>query len=132
MVASYTSFVELSSLNVKIENLEDELHDEKENHRGALTKCQELEEQLQRNNQNCPTRSVTEADPRSKQDNELAAAAEKLQECQETILLLGKQLKSMCPQTEQVASSPSQEQTLNLEEDNESATSTKKSRQQID
>lgn len=48
MVASYTSFVELSSLNVKIENLEDELHDEKENHRGALTKCQELEEQLQR------------------------------------------------------------------------------------
>ena len=32
MVASYTSFVELSSLNVKIENLEDELHDEKENH----------------------------------------------------------------------------------------------------
>lgn len=37
MVASYTSFVELSSLNVKIENLEDELHDEKENHWGALT-----------------------------------------------------------------------------------------------
>ncbi|VVA91916.1 unnamed protein product [Arabis nemorensis] len=128
MVESYRSLetksseleLELTSLKGKIENLEDELQNEKENHRQALTKCQELEEQLQRNNQNCPTCSVTEADPKTKQDNELAAAAEKLAECQETILLLGKQLKSMCPQTEQVASSPSQEQTLNHEEeDNE-------------
>ncbi|CAH8385501.1 unnamed protein product [Eruca vesicaria subsp. sativa] len=137
--------IELSSLKGKIENLEDELHEEKENHREALTKCQELEEQLQRyvktehysffyyhkvsknlqnfrDKQKCPTCSVNEADPKTKQDNELAAAAEKLQECQETILLLGKQLKSMCPQTEQVASSTSQEQTLNQEEDNEYAT----------
>uniref|UniRef100_A0A1J3CA58 Filament-like plant protein 4 n=1 Tax=Noccaea caerulescens TaxID=107243 RepID=A0A1J3CA58_NOCCA len=110
--------IELSSLKSKIENLEVELHEEKENHRVALTKCQELEEQLQRNNQNCPTCSVAEVDdPKSKQDNELAAAAEKLAECQETILLLGKQLKSMCPQTEEVASSPSQEQTLTPEEE---------------
>ncbi|KAG7592318.1 Filament-like plant protein [Arabidopsis thaliana x Arabidopsis arenosa] len=132
MVESYRSLetrsseleIELTSLKGKIENLEDELHGEKENHREALAKCQELEEQLQRNNQNCPNCSVTEADPKSKQDNELAAAAEKLAECQETILLLGKQLKSMCPQTEQVASSPSQEQqALNPEED-EYATST--------
>ncbi|KAJ4879528.1 Filament-like plant protein 4 [Raphanus sativus] len=133
MVESYRSLetrsaeleVELSSLKVKIENLEDELHEEKENHREALTKCQELEEQLQRNNQTCQTSSVTEADdPKSKQDNELAAAAEKLQECQETILLLGKQLKSMSPQTEQVASSPSLEQALNTVEENEYTTST--------
>ncbi|KAF8112431.1 hypothetical protein N665_0064s0063 [Sinapis alba] len=131
MVESYRSLetrsseleIELSSLKDKIENLEDELHDEKENHREALTKCQELEEQLQRSNQTCPTCSVTEADPKSKQDNELAAAAEKLQECQETILLLGKQLKSMCPQTEQVTSSPSQEQALIPEEENEYTTS---------
>ncbi|XP_056865387.1 filament-like plant protein 4 [Raphanus sativus] len=130
MVESYRSLetrsaeleIELSSLKSKIENLEDELHEEKENHREALTKCQELEEQLQRDKQKCPTCLVTEADPKTKQDNELAAAAEKLQECQETILLLGKQLKSMCPPTEQVASSTSQEQTLNLEEDNEYAT----------
>ncbi|CAF2257035.1 filament-like plant protein 4 [Brassica napus] len=126
MVESYRSLetrsseleIELSSLKSKIENLEDELHEEKENHQEALTKCQELEEQLQRNNQTCP---VTEAAPKSKQDNELAAAAEKLQECQETILLLGKQLKSMCPQTEQFPSSPSQEQALNSEEENEYA-----------
>ncbi|CAH8357205.1 unnamed protein product [Eruca vesicaria subsp. sativa] len=130
MVESYRSLetrssemeIELSSLKGKIEELEDELHDEKENHQEALTKCQELEEKLQRNNQNCQTCSVTEADPKSKQDNELAAAAEKLQECQETILLLGKQLKSMCPQTEQVASSPSQEQALNTQEENEYTT----------
>ncbi|XP_019091790.1 PREDICTED: filament-like plant protein 4 isoform X2 [Camelina sativa] len=125
MVESYRSLetrsseleIELTSLKGKIENLEDELQDEKEHHQEALAKCQELEEQLQRNNQNCPNCSVTEADPKSKQDNELAAAADKLAECQETILLLGKQLKSMCPQTEQVASSASQEQALNPEED---------------
>ncbi|XP_006306683.2 filament-like plant protein 4 [Capsella rubella] len=131
MVESYRSLetrsseleIELTSLKGRIENLEDELQDEKEHHQEALAKCQELEEQLQRNNQNCPNCSVTEADPKSKQDNELAAAAEKLAECQETILLLGKQLKSICPQTEQVTSSPSKEQALNLEED-EYATST--------
>ena len=56
MVESYRSLetrsseleIELSSLKSKIENLEDELHEEKENHQEALTKCQELEEQLQR------------------------------------------------------------------------------------
>ncbi|CAA7031743.1 unnamed protein product [Microthlaspi erraticum] len=136
MVESYRSLetrsseleIELSSLKAKIENLEVELHEEKENHQGALTKCQELEEQLQRSNQNCPTCSVTEADdPKTKQDNELAAAAEKLAECQETILLLGKQLKSMCPQTEQVASSPSQEQTLTPEEEEDDCVTPTKS-----
>ncbi|KAF3493045.1 hypothetical protein DY000_02055151 [Brassica cretica] len=56
MVESYRSLetrsseleIELSYLKSKIENLEDELHEEKENHQEALTKCQELEEQLQR------------------------------------------------------------------------------------
>lgn len=35
------------------------------------------------------------------QETDLAAAAEKLAECQETIFLLGKQLKALHPQTEQ-------------------------------
>lgn len=35
-----------------------------------------------------------------RQEKELAAAAEKLAECQETIFLLGKQLKSLRPQTD--------------------------------
>lgn len=40
----------------------------------------------------------------SAQENELAAAAEKLAECQETIFLLGKQLKALRPQTELMGS----------------------------
>lgn len=40
----------------------------------------------------------------SSQDTELAAAAEKLAECQETIFLLGKQLKYLRPQTELIGS----------------------------
>lgn len=40
----------------------------------------------------------------SLQDRELADAAEKLAECQETIFLLGKQLKSLHPQTEHMGS----------------------------
>lgn len=38
------------------------------------------------------------------QEKELAAAAEKLAECQETIFLLGKQLKNLRPQSEFMAS----------------------------
>lgn len=38
------------------------------------------------------------------QERDLAAAAEKLAECQETILLLGKQLKALRPQTELIGS----------------------------
>lgn len=40
----------------------------------------------------------------SLQERELTAAAEKLAECQETIFLLGKQLKAMHPQTELMGS----------------------------
>lgn len=39
------------------------------------------------------------------QERELAAAAEKLAECQETILLLGRQLKSLHPQTDLIRTS---------------------------
>jgi len=39
------------------------------------------------------------------QDRDLTAAAEKLAECQETILLLGKQLNALRPQTEPIDSS---------------------------
>lgn len=38
------------------------------------------------------------------QEKDLAAAAEKLAECQETIFLLGKQLQSLRPQTENTSS----------------------------
>ncbi|KAJ1389940.1 Filament-like plant protein [Sesbania bispinosa] len=86
---------ELNHLRVKTETLENELKDEKRAHEAALTKYKELEEQLQRNEN-----AAADNDLKTKQERDLAAAAEKLAECQETIYLLGKQLKSMHPQTE--------------------------------
>lgn len=51
------------------------------------------------------------------QEKELAAAAEKLAECQETIFLLGKQLKALRPQTEQIGSSPFSERSQRGEDE---------------
>lgn len=50
------------------------------------------------------------------QEKELAAAAEKLAECQETIFLLGKQLNCMRPQTELIGSPTSQKGQTFIEE----------------
>ncbi|KAI5590030.1 hypothetical protein BDE02_05G201800 [Populus trichocarpa] len=85
---------EVNLLRLKTETLENVLQEEKKSHQGALTRCKELEEQLQTNE------SSTVTDIECKQEKEIAAAAEKLAECQETIFLLGKQLNSLCPQTE--------------------------------
>jgi hypothetical protein len=49
-----------------------------------------------------------DADTKAKQEKEIAAAAEKLAECQETILILGRQLQSMRPPAESMGSSPNQ------------------------
>ncbi|XP_028767235.1 filament-like plant protein 4 [Neltuma alba] len=87
---------EIIHLRAKTETLENELQDEKRGHEDALAKCKELEEQLPRNES-----SAADSDQKSKQERDLAAAAEKLAECQETIYLLGKQLKALHPQTEQ-------------------------------
>ncbi|XP_022757700.1 filament-like plant protein 4 isoform X2 [Durio zibethinus] len=95
---------EVNLLRVKIETLENELQDEKRNHHDALARCKELEEQLQRN-ENCSVcSSAADNDLKNKQEKELAAAAEKLAKCQETIFLLGKQLKSLRPQTDMMGS----------------------------
>ncbi|KAK8683731.1 hypothetical protein V6N13_039782 [Hibiscus sabdariffa] len=91
---------EVNLLRAKIETIETELQDEKKSHYDALARCKELEEHLQRN-ENCSVcSSAAGADIKSKQEKEVAAAAEKLAECQETIFLLGKQLKALRPQTE--------------------------------
>ncbi|GFY86230.1 filament-like protein [Actinidia rufa] len=88
---------EVNLLRAKTESLDSDLKEERKNLQDALAKCKELQEKLQRN-ESC---AVADIDSR---DKELAAAAEKLAECQETIFLLGKQLKSMRPQTEFTAS----------------------------
>ncbi|KAK4276515.1 hypothetical protein QN277_014656 [Acacia crassicarpa] len=87
---------ELNLLRGKAETLENELQDEKRGHEDVLAKCRELEEQLQRNED-----SAADSEQKTKQERDLVAAAEKLAECQETIYLLGKQLKALHPQTEQ-------------------------------
>lgn len=90
---------ELNHLRMKTETLENELKDEKRSHEAALAKCKELEEQLQRNES-----SAADNEIQTKKERDLASAAEKLAECQETIYLLGKQLKAMHPQTEPMGS----------------------------
>ncbi|CAK8569773.1 unnamed protein product [Lathyrus sativus] len=90
---------ELNHLKKKIETLENELKDEKKSHEATLAKCKELEEQLQRNES-----SAADNELKTKKERDLASAAEKLAECQETIYLLGKQLKAMHPQTEPMGS----------------------------
>ncbi|CAJ1972525.1 unnamed protein product [Sphenostylis stenocarpa] len=90
---------ELNHLRMKTETLENELEDEKRAHEAALAKYKELEEQLKRNES-----AAADNDVKTKQERDLAAAAEKLAECQETIFILGKQLKALHPQTEQMGS----------------------------
>ncbi|KAF5740837.1 filament-like plant protein 4 [Tripterygium wilfordii] len=94
---------EVNLLRTKTETLENELQDEKRSRQDAMERCNELQEQLQRN-ESCSVCSSAADDVKMKQDRELASAAEKLAECQETIFLLGKQLKSFRPQTELIGS----------------------------
>ncbi|XP_030950711.1 filament-like plant protein 4 [Quercus lobata] len=96
---------ELNLLQSKTATLENELQGEKKSHQDALARCQELQDQLQRN-EDCSVCAEAAADIelKAKQDRELTAAAEKLAECQETIFLLGKQLKSLHPPTELMGS----------------------------
>ncbi|KAF2310095.1 hypothetical protein GH714_006513 [Hevea brasiliensis] len=95
---------EVNLLRAKAETLENELQDEKQCHWDALTKCKELEEQLQMKESCSVCSSSADADLKTKQERELASAAEKLAECQETIFLLGKQLKALHPQAELMGS----------------------------
>ncbi|MBA0733993.1 hypothetical protein Gogos_017947 [Gossypium gossypioides] len=111
MVESYRSLetrageleTEVNLLSTKINTLENELQDEKRSHHDAFSRCKELEEQLQRN-EKCSVCSAADNDLKNNQERELAAAAEKLAECQETIFLLGRQLKALHPQTDKIGS----------------------------
>ncbi|KAE9456959.1 hypothetical protein C3L33_11131, partial [Rhododendron williamsianum] len=90
---------EVNLLRAKLESAENELEEERRDHQDALAKCKDLQEKLQRFES-----SALADDIKNNQEKDLAAAAEKLAECQETIFLLGKQLNILRPQTE---SSPS-------------------------
>ncbi|KAJ3682550.1 hypothetical protein LUZ60_015123 [Juncus effusus] len=104
MAESYNSLekckIELESeiigLREKIEGLSEELRREKESHDEDLVKFKELQEQIERNEKDAMNVD-TEEDIKAKQEREIASAAEKLAECQETILFLGRQLQSLRP-----------------------------------
>uniref|UniRef100_A0A5B7AF11 Putative filament-like plant protein 4 isoform X1 n=1 Tax=Davidia involucrata TaxID=16924 RepID=A0A5B7AF11_DAVIN len=87
---------EVNLLHAKTESLDNELQEERRSHQDALARCKDLQEQLQRI-ESCP---VGDIEVKNNQERDIAAAAEKLAECQESIFLLGKQLKALHPQTE--------------------------------
>ncbi|XP_075518901.1 filament-like plant protein 4 isoform X3 [Primulina tabacum] len=95
--------IKVNQLQGAIESLENELQEERKNHHDALARCTDLQEQLQRS-QSSDRGAAADSDDNISQEKELAAAAEKLAECQETIFLLDKQLKAMRPQTEFLSS----------------------------
>ncbi|XP_076913477.1 filament-like plant protein 4, partial [Bidens hawaiensis] len=91
-------------LESKIVMLDNELEEERTKCKETEAKCKDLQEQLQRTE----TSPIADVDDKSTQERELAAAAEKLAECQQTIYLLGKQLNGLRPQTESIGSLLSQ------------------------
>jgi len=110
--------IDVNQLKEKIQKLENELEDEKCNHQEAILRCHELEEHIQRHrNTSLVAEDDEEADIKSKQERELSAAAEKLAECQETIFVLGKQLKSFRPQPEQMRSPQTRNESYSEEEE---------------
>ncbi|KAJ0231920.1 Filament-like plant protein 6 [Hirschfeldia incana] len=89
--------IDVNQLKEKVRSLENELEDENRNHQEAIMRCHELEEHIQSRNSSLVALDDEEADVKTKQERELTAASEKLAECQETIFVLGKQLKSLQP-----------------------------------
>ncbi|KAG8377900.1 hypothetical protein BUALT_Bualt08G0081600 [Buddleja alternifolia] len=102
---------EVHLLQGKIESLENELQEERRSHQEAIDRCKDLQEQLER----VDSCGAADNDEKTNQEKELEAAAEKLQECQETIFLLGKQLKSLRPQTDILGSPNNNTRTQKVE-----------------
>ncbi|CAJ1942851.1 unnamed protein product [Sphenostylis stenocarpa] len=86
---------ELKAANDKVLALEVELENKNSNYEELEAKCLELQLQLESISKECSNRDISEKDKPLRNDWEITAASEKLAECQETILNLGKQLKAM-------------------------------------
>ncbi|XP_006649732.1 filament-like plant protein 4 [Oryza brachyantha] len=98
---------EIKALQSKIDVLTAELNDERKSHQEDITRYRDLEEKIERYENERNSMCVDEdEDTKAKQEKEIAAAAEKLAECQETILILGRQLQAMRPPAESMGSSP--------------------------
>ncbi|KAG0449890.1 hypothetical protein HPP92_027049 [Vanilla planifolia] len=98
---------ELSLLKSKAETLESELNVERHSHQEDISKYTDLQEYMRRNMHclKCSSHSYADAEFKARQEREIAAAAEKLAACQETIVLLNKQLTALCPTAEPISMS---------------------------
>ncbi|MCO5591121.1 hypothetical protein L7F22_045099 [Adiantum nelumboides] len=88
---------EVSKLQSNLASLGVELADQYKKHEATIAKCEELDKKLQsyvngEHNMASSCRFDEELEARAKKEREVAAAKEKLAECQRTILVLGKQL----------------------------------------
>ncbi|KAL6511846.1 hypothetical protein OROGR_021443 [Orobanche gracilis] len=101
---------DVNILQVKIDTLDSELQEERRCHEETLERCKDLQNQLER----ADCLEPADSDDKFSQEKELAAASEKLAECQETIFLLGKQLNALRPQSD-ILSSPNNARTQNIE-----------------
>ncbi|XP_074561925.1 filament-like plant protein 4 [Curcuma longa] len=93
---------EVDQLNIEVQTLNNELQVERKLHQDDLAKLKELQEKTERTERI----SDSDADTMKKQEKDIAAAAGKLVECQETILLLGRQLQALRSPTEKLEPSP--------------------------
>ncbi|PKI77416.1 hypothetical protein CRG98_002189 [Punica granatum] len=109
---------EANLLRAKTESLDNELQEEKRAHKDALDRSKDLQDQLERIESHA-REAEADADLKSKQETELAAAAEKLAECQQTIFLLGKQLNALRPPNTDTMGSPKSEKSRNADNQSE-------------
>lgn len=89
--------IERNQLCETVKALESELQEEHKRYDDAEAKFQDLQEQLQRKDEELVSSHslVPDNDLKTRQQREIAAAAEKIAECQQTILILGRQLKAL-------------------------------------
>ncbi|KAL0904982.1 hypothetical protein M5K25_027151 [Dendrobium thyrsiflorum] len=92
---------EINLLRSKAEALATDLFAERRSHQDDLAKYVDLQEQMRI--MSC--HSETDADTKARQQREIAAAADKLAECQETIILINKQLNALHPPAEAMSRS---------------------------
>lgn len=91
---------ELDEARQKFSSLEVELENKTNSFEELQATCVELQLQLESVTKESPKTDLNEEEKQLRSDREITAASEKLAECQETILNLGKQLKALAAPTE--------------------------------
>ncbi|CAN6288471.1 unnamed protein product [Urochloa humidicola] len=87
---------EIRVSQIKIDTLSADLAEERQSYQEDIAKYRDLKEKMERYEKSSLF-IPEDSDIKLKKEKEIAAAAEKLAECQETILLLGQQLQTLRP-----------------------------------